>query len=138
MIFKTTASKTTNHKGFLFDLVIYITVMFLIREVSIPNVSFLVTGLFWSFTTLIVASWRMKVRGVTWKELGLTKPKNLIKTLLIAGLILVTTVICLLIFNILKDQLPFFTEQIPVLATIWLFQKCLAHSFQIYKYRILL
>ena len=105
-------TKTTNYKGFLFDLIIYITVMFLIREVSIPNTSFLVTGLFWSFSTLIVASWRMKVRGVTWKDLGLTKPKSIKKTLLVTGLILAVIIICLLAFNIIKDQIPFFTEQV--------------------------
>ncbi|MBC8754323.1 CPBP family intramembrane metalloprotease [Kordia sp. YSTF-M3] len=105
-------TKTTNHKGFLFDLIIYIAVMFLIREVSIPNTSFLVTGLFWSFTTLIVASWRMKVRNVSWKDVGLTKPKSIKKTLLVTGLILVTTIICLVAFNIIKDQIPFFTEQV--------------------------
>ena len=105
-------TKTTNHKGFLFDLLIYITVMFAIREVSIPNTSFLVTGLFWSFTTLIVASWRMKIRGVSWKNLGLTKPKSIKKTLLVAGLILVATVICIMAFNIVADQLSFFTEQV--------------------------
>lgn len=32
---------------------------------------------------------------------------------LVAGFILVATIICILTFNILKDQLPFFTEQIP-------------------------
>lgn len=112
MTTKSNALKPANHKGFLLDLAIYITVMFLIREVSIPNTSFLVTGLFWSFTTLIVASWRMKVRGVTWRDLGLTKPKSIKNTLLVSGLILVTTVICLLAFNIIKDQIPFFTEQV--------------------------
>jgi len=108
MTTKSNALKPANHKGFLLDLAIYITVMFLIREVSIPNTSFLVTGLFWSFTTLIVASWRMKVRGVTWRDLGLTKPKSIKNTLLVSGLILVTIVICLLAFNIIKDQIPFF------------------------------
>ena len=115
MTTKSNALKPANHKGILLDLAIYITVMFLIREVSIPNTSFLVTGLFWSFTTLIVASWRMKVRGVTWRDLGLTKPKSIKNTLLVSGLILVTTVICLLAFNIIKDQIPFFTEQVSEL-----------------------
>lgn len=104
-------SKENNYKGLFLDLAIYLSVMFLIREVSIPNVSFLITGLFWSFTTLIVASWRMKIRGVSWKELGLSRPKNIKKTLLVTGLILVTIIISLLVFNIIKDQLPFFTEQ---------------------------
>ncbi|NER15267.1 CPBP family intramembrane metalloprotease [Leptobacterium flavescens] len=105
-------TKETNYKGFLLDLVIYLPIMFLIREVSIPNTSFIVTGLFWSFTTLAVASWRMKVRNISWKELGLRRPQNFKKTLLVAGLILVTTIICLLAFNIIKDQLPFFADQI--------------------------
>lgn len=73
---ETEVLKQNNYKGFLIDLIIYISVMFAIREVSIPNTNFLVTGLFWSFTTLIVATWRMRVRGVTWKELGLRKPKR--------------------------------------------------------------
>lgn len=104
------STNTPSKKGILLDLIIYISVMFLIREVSIPNTSFLVTGIFWSITTLIIASWRMKVRGVTWKDLGLRKPKNLKKTFLTTALILITTVISLIIFNILMDQIPFLAE----------------------------
>ena len=47
------ASKHINHKGFLIDLIIYISVMFLVRELYIPKVGFIANGLFWSFTTLI-------------------------------------------------------------------------------------
>ena len=111
MNFKTTELKKTNHKGYLFDLIIYIAVMFSIREVTIPNTSFLVTGLFWSFTTLIVASWRMKVRNVSWKDIGLRKPENIKKTLLISIGILIATVLSIVLFNIIKDSLPFFEEQ---------------------------
>jgi len=99
--------KPINHKGFFLDLTIYISVMFLVREIYIPNVGFLANGLFWSFSTLAVATWRMSVRGVTWKELGLRKPKSLKKTLLISGLILVSTIASILVFNLIKDQLPF-------------------------------
>jgi hypothetical protein len=102
--------KPNNYKGFLIDLIIYISVMFAIREVSIPNTNFLITGLFWSFTTLIVATWRMRVRGVTWKELGLRKPKNVAKTIMISGLILVTILISMLLFDIVKDHIPFLSE----------------------------
>lgn len=109
-------AKTTNHKGFLLDLIIYISVMFSIREVSIPNTSFIVSGLFWSFTTLLVASWRMKVRGVTWKDLGLAKPKSIKKTLLIAGLTVVAIIVCLTAFNIIKDMIPYFAEKEVILA----------------------
>lgn len=58
-------SKTTNHKGILFDLMIYVLVMFLVREVYFEEVGFLVNGLFWSFSTLIIATWRMKVRNIS-------------------------------------------------------------------------
>ncbi len=96
-----------NHKGFLIDLIIYISVMFLVREIYIPKIGFLANGLFWSFTTLVVATWRMKVRGVTWKELGLRKPKYFWKTLGVAVLILATVMISILTFEIIKDHLPF-------------------------------
>lgn len=100
----------SNYKGFLLDLVIYISVMFLIREIYFPSVGFLVNGLFWSFSTLIIATWRMKVRGVTWKDLGLRKPKNIGKTILIAIGILIATVSSIVLFNIIKDALPFLAE----------------------------
>lgn len=99
-----------NHKGFLLDLIIYISVMLLIREVYFPNFDFIINGLFWSFTTLIVATWRMKVRNVSWRELGLRKPDNLKKTVLISVLILVATVSSIVLFNIIKDAIPYFNE----------------------------
>ncbi len=104
---KTEVLKPINYKGFFLDLAIYISVMFLVREIYIPNIGFLANGLFWSFSTLAVATWRMKVRGVTWKDLGLHKPKNFKKTMLVSVLILVSTIISILVFNLIKDQLPF-------------------------------
>lgn len=104
---KTDLERKNNHKGFLIDLVIYISIMFLVREIYIPKVGFIANGLFWSFTTLVIATWRMKVRNVTWKELGLRKPDNLWKTLGVAALILSATMISLIVFNILIDHLPF-------------------------------
>ena len=81
--------------------------MFLVREIYIPKVGFIANGLFWSFTTLIIATWRMKVRNVTWKELGLRKPDNLWKTLGVSAIILAATMLSLIAFNILIDLLPF-------------------------------
>ena len=91
----------------MIDLVIYISVMFLVREIYIPKIGFLANGLFWSFTTLVVATWRMKVRNVTWKELGLRKPTNFWKTLGVSAIILATVVISMVAFEIIKDLLPF-------------------------------
>ena len=48
-------SEKTNYKGFFVDLFIYLSVMFLVRELYIPKVGFIANGLFWSFTTLIIA-----------------------------------------------------------------------------------
>ncbi len=104
---KTESEVKNNYRGFLFDLVIYIAVMFLIREIYFPKIGFVANGLFWSLTSLGIAMWRMKVRNVAWKDLGLRKPDKLGKTLGMAALILAATMISLIAFNIIKDQLPF-------------------------------
>lgn len=107
----TRLTNQTNYKGFLLDLVIYISVMFLIREVYFPSVGFIVNGLFWSSTTLIIAIWRMKARNVTWKDLGLRKPESFKKTLLVTIGILIAIVLSIMIFEMVKDYLPFSLEQ---------------------------
>jgi membrane protease YdiL (CAAX protease family) len=84
--------------------------MFLVREIYIPNIGFIANGLFWSFTTLVVASWRMRARGVSWYELGLRKPKSIKKTLMVTGFILLFIPVSIMIFQIIKDQIPFFLE----------------------------
>ena len=99
--------KQNNYKGFLIDLIIYIAVMFLVREIYFSKVGFIANGLFWSFSTLVVATWRMRIRGITWEALGLRKPKNLGKTLGMAALIIVTIIISIILFEIIKDYLPF-------------------------------
>ncbi|PCJ96486.1 MAG: CPBP family intramembrane metalloprotease [Flavobacteriaceae bacterium] len=103
-------TKTTNQKGFLFDLIIYIAVMFLIREIYFPKVSFIVNGLFWSLSALLIATWRMKVRNVTWKDLGLRKPKS-IKTMVFVTIgILIAIPLTIMLFQMTKDYLPFSLE----------------------------
>ena len=103
----TKALKSNNYKGFLVDLIIYLSVMFLVREIYLPKVGFIANGLFYSFTSLAVATWRMRVRGVTWIELGFRKPKNFGKTLMVSAVILVTVIVSIISFEIIKDQLPF-------------------------------
>ena len=99
-------SKQINYKCFLIDIILYLTVMFLIREVYFPQFPFITNGLMWSFSTLIIASWRMKVRNITWKDLGLRKPENLLKTLLITIGILITIPILIIVFQQIQDLLP--------------------------------
>lgn len=96
--------------SYLFDLVIYIAIMFLIRETSIPNSHYLVTGFLYSGTTLVVATWQMKKRGITWKSIGLRKPKNIPITFLKAGGIFIAIIGMLLLFNILQDSLSLVKE----------------------------
>lgn len=93
--------------GFLLDLAIYLSVMFLVREIWLPNVGFMVNALFYSLTTLVVATWRMRARSVTWRDLGLRRPSSFLKTVLVAGGILASTVVSIVIFEVVKDQLPF-------------------------------
>lgn len=73
---KNPIKKSNSTFGFMLDLVIYLGVMFLIREVYFDSLPFIANGLFWSFTTLAVATWRMSARGITWRDLGLTMPKD--------------------------------------------------------------
>jgi len=100
-------TRITNSKGaFLFDLALYISVMFLIREVYFEQFDFIVNGLFWSLTTLVLATWRMKARGYGWKDLGLITPKNFWKTLGIMAVIMIAIVGSIMVFEIVKEQIP--------------------------------
>lgn len=90
--------------GYLVDLIVYVAIMFLIRETSIPNTHYLVTGFLYSGTTLVVATWMMKRSGVTWKNLGLARPKSVQKTLLSSVIIFITIIVTLLIFNLIQDS----------------------------------
>ena len=99
--------KFATYRGFLIDLILYISVMFLVRELYIPKIGFMANGLFWSFTTLAVAHWRMSVRHISWRELGLRQPKSILKTLGTSILILLAVIVSMILFEIIKDSLPF-------------------------------
>ena len=90
--------------AFLIDLAIYLPAIFLVREVYFQSLGFLVNGLFWSFTGLAIAAWRMKVRGVTWAELGLCKPAHLKKLATVTAITLGMAIGSIIIFSMLKDQ----------------------------------
>jgi len=91
--------------AYLVDLALYISVMFLIREVYFSSFGFMTNGLFWSLTTLVVATWRMRARGVTWTELGLRKPDNIKKVVVATVAILAMAITSIVIFQSLKDGL---------------------------------
>lgn len=100
-------SQQSKYKGFLFDVILYLAVMFLIREIYFSKLPFIANGLMWSFSTLIVALWRMKVRNITWRDLGLQKPDNLLKSVLVTCGILIAIPILIIVFKQIQNLLPF-------------------------------
>ena len=100
-------SEHSRPQAFLLDLVLYLSVMFLVREVYFSEIGFIANGLLWSLTTLAVATWRMKARGVSWKELGLCRPKNYKVALIATASILGLAVMSIVLFQVLNDQLAF-------------------------------
>ena len=98
-------SKEPSALAFLLDLVIYISIMFLIREIYFSQFNFITNGLFWSFTTLLTATVLMRLRQVSWREIGLFKPDNYKKALFATAFIFAFTVISIVIFQTVKDQL---------------------------------
>lgn len=72
------ATRLTPRASFI-DLALYISVMFLVRELYFSEIGFIANGLLWSLTTLAVATWRMRARALTWRDLGLCRPKNSIR-----------------------------------------------------------
>ena len=99
-------SSQANPAAYLVDLIPYLALMFLIREVYFPSVGFIANGLFWSLTTLAFATWRMRARGVRWADLGLRRPKSF-KTTLIASLsILGLAIGSIVVFQMIQEQLP--------------------------------
>jgi membrane protease YdiL (CAAX protease family) len=81
--------------------------MFLVREIEIEGLGFWGFALFKSFVTVGVATGLLYYRKQSWKDLGLKKPKNLLKTLGVAGIILLGTVVSIMIFEAFVRDLIF-------------------------------
>ena len=90
--------------AFFIDLVIYLSLMFLIREFYFSSISFIMNGLLWSLVTLVFASWRMRSRGISWSDLGLRRPASLKATVVATLVILGMAIGSILVFEVLKDQ----------------------------------
>lgn len=90
---------------FLLDLAIYISVMFLIREIYFSQFNFITNGLFWSFTTLLTAIILLRIRHVSWQEIGLFKPESIKKALFATAFIFAFTIGSIVLFQILKDSM---------------------------------
>ena len=88
----------------LFDLVVFLLVMFLVRTIHFESIGFWGNTLFKSISTVGVATMLLYYRKQSWRDLGLTKPKNLWKMLGIVAISLAATIISIMFFEIfLRD-----------------------------------
>jgi hypothetical protein len=89
------------------DLVLYLSVMFVVREIYFSEIGFIANGLMWSLTTLVVATWRMKARGVSWSDLGLRRPKNHKIALIATASTLGLAIAFVILFQVVNDHIAF-------------------------------
>ncbi|WP_339795070.1 CPBP family intramembrane glutamic endopeptidase [uncultured Imperialibacter sp.] len=90
----------------LVDLAIFLSVMFLVREIKFDSLGFWGYSLFKSITTVGVATLLLYFRKQSWKDLGLLKPGSYKKMLVVAVIILLGTVVSIMIFEMfLRDIL---------------------------------
>ncbi len=82
-----------DRKAALIDLAAFLSVMFLIRMVSVPALGVMGNVLLNSLVTLAVATWRLRARGLSWWSLGLERPEDLRKTAAAVVLILVLVIV---------------------------------------------
>jgi hypothetical protein len=93
--------------GFFLDVLLFLSVMFAVRAIHLPGVGFLGNGLFWSCTVLCVATWRIRARGFSWSDLGLRRPESIKGAIVATVFILALVPISIIVFELVKDQLPF-------------------------------
>lgn len=97
--------KQINHREVLVDLILFLTVMFLVRTITIPGLGFMGNALFNSLVTLGVATWRLRVRGLSWKSLGVSRPKSFKKMIGVTVFILVLVPVSVIFVEIISDLL---------------------------------
>ncbi|TYA73929.1 CPBP family intramembrane glutamic endopeptidase [Seonamhaeicola marinus] len=88
------------------DLIIYLSILFLAREIYIESLGLIASVLIGSFIALGIATWRMKTHHISWIDLGLKKPKSWKRTIVIALLIILTCVLSIILIEILKEIFP--------------------------------
>ena len=95
----------------LVDLVVFLSVMFLVRTIDIESIGFWGNTSFNSVATIAVATILLYYRKQTWRDLGLTKPDKYLRMLGIVAITLVGTVITIMFFEIfIRDLFTTNTE----------------------------
>lgn len=88
----------------LIDLYIFLSVMFLAREVHIEQIGFWGNALMRSFATVGTATALLYFRKQSWKNLGLTKPNNIWKMLGIVAITFIATIVCIIVYKIISPS----------------------------------
>lgn len=91
----------------LFDLLIFLTVMFGVRQIEFEILGFWGNAFLNSISTVGIATLLLYYRKQSWKTLGLVRSKNFWKLLAIASIAVVGSILCIMIFEIfVRDILP--------------------------------
>lgn len=91
----------------LVDLIIFLSIMFLVRTVHFDSLGFWGNALFKTISTVGVATLLLYYRKQSWRDLGLKAPNNYLKMLVIVAVILIGTVASIMIFEIFfRDLFP--------------------------------
>ncbi len=89
------------------DLIIFLSTMFLVREVYFDSLGFWGNALFKSLSTVGIATLLLYVRKQSWKDIGLTKPNNIGRFLVTIAITLTSTIVLIMVFQI------FFADLMP-------------------------
>jgi hypothetical protein len=93
--------------AYLLDLIIYLSALFLSREIYISQLGFIASAILSSLLALAVATWRMRARGVRWADLGLRRPSSVGRMSAVAAITVAAVIVSIIAFEIIKDLLPF-------------------------------
>ncbi|WP_420318111.1 CPBP family intramembrane glutamic endopeptidase [Ekhidna sp.] len=100
------------------DLIIFLSVMFLIREVHIEQIGFWGNALLRSISTVGVASILLYNRKQSWRDIGLIKPSNIWRMLGIAGITFVSTIVCIIVYKMISPSPKETTEVVEEITKV--------------------
>lgn len=84
----------------LIDLILFLGLMFFVRTIYFESLGFWGNAIFKTTSTVGLATLLLYLRKQSWKDLGLTKPKNIWRLLIVAGITLAATVLVMIIFQL--------------------------------------
>lgn len=90
---------SVNQANALSDLILFISVMLLTRQVYIEQIGFWGNTLFRSCATVGTATVLLYLRKQSWKSLGLIKPSNIRRMLGITVITFISTIVCILTYK---------------------------------------